>query len=87
MQLRQAGCQACISAVARETEIQTQGQLPHRLDNEIRGHHVCLRQLAANELREVAATPVAYSADLPDAERQAAALAWQRWFTKGGHRP
>jgi hypothetical protein len=46
-----------------------------------------LRLLAANELREVAASPVAYSADLPPAELQAAAQAWQRWFTKGGHRP
>jgi hypothetical protein len=46
-----------------------------------------LRLLAASELREVAATPVSYSADLPEAERQAAALAWQRWFQKGGHRP
>jgi len=45
-----------------------------------------LRLLAANELRDAAATPVSYSADLPEAERQAAAQAWQRWFNKGGHR-
>jgi HEAT repeat protein len=45
-----------------------------------------LRLLAATELREVAATPVTYSADLPEAERHAAAQAWQRWFQKGGHR-
>ncbi len=46
-----------------------------------------LRLQAAGELREAAATPVSYSADLPESERQAAAQAWQRWFTQGGHRP
>ena len=45
-----------------------------------------LRLHAANELRGVAATPISYSADLPEEERVSAAQAWQRWFQKGGHR-
>ncbi len=45
-----------------------------------------LRLQAATELREAAASPVSYSADLPEAERAAAAQAWRSWFQQGGHR-
>ncbi|HET9551722.1 MAG TPA: hypothetical protein VFP50_02035, partial [Anaeromyxobacteraceae bacterium] len=45
-----------------------------------------LRVAAADELREVAEAPVAYSPDLPDVERQDAARAWAGWFARGGHR-
>jgi hypothetical protein len=45
-----------------------------------------LRLQAATELRDAAASPVAYSADLPDEEREKAARSWATWFEQGGHR-
>jgi hypothetical protein len=44
-----------------------------------------LRLQAATELRDVAPSPVTYSADLPDGERQEAARSWAEWFERGGH--
>jgi HEAT repeat protein len=45
-----------------------------------------LRVQAATELSAAASSPVAYSADLPDAERLEAARSWAAWFERGGHR-
>ncbi len=45
-----------------------------------------LRLMAATELREVAPSPVAYSADLEPRDREQAARAWASWFARGGHR-
>jgi hypothetical protein len=45
-----------------------------------------LRVQAAAELREAAPSPVNYSADLPEAERQEAARAWAAWFERNGYR-
>jgi len=45
-----------------------------------------LRLAAAEELRGVAPSPVAYSADLSPLDREAAARAWASWFARGGHR-
>ena len=45
-----------------------------------------IRLRAAAELREAAPSPVNYSADLPEAERQEAAQAWAAWFERNGYR-
>jgi hypothetical protein len=43
------------------------------------------RVAAAVELSQAAPPPVAYSADLPAAERESAARAWAGWWSRSGH--
>jgi len=42
------------------------------------------RTAAASELSEAAPSPVDYSPDAPEAEREAAARAWAGWWTRSG---
>jgi MshEN domain len=43
------------------------------------------RVAAAGELAGAAPSPVAYSADLPPADRESAARAWAGWWARSGH--